>query len=50
MARSVRRPAHASILGDPATGVVAMVECDDGAHVRLLAVDPSARGAAWAMP
>jgi predicted N-acetyltransferase YhbS len=32
------------ILGDPATGVVAGVECDDGAHVRLLAVDPSARG------
>jgi GNAT superfamily N-acetyltransferase len=34
----------AVILGDPATGVVATVECDDGAHLRLLAVDPSARG------
>jgi predicted N-acetyltransferase YhbS len=34
----------ALILGDPATGVVAAVECDDGAHIRLLAVDPSARG------
>ena len=32
-----------AILGDPASGVVAMVECDDGAHIRLLAVDPSAR-------
>ena len=34
----------AAIFGDPATGVVATVECDDGAHIRLLAVDPSARG------
>jgi predicted N-acetyltransferase YhbS len=33
----------AVVLGDPSTGIVAMVECDDGAHVRLLAVDPSAR-------
>jgi predicted N-acetyltransferase YhbS len=32
-----------AILGDPASGVVATVECDDGAHIRLLAVDPSAR-------
>ena len=34
----------AVVRGDPTTGVVATVECDDGAHVRLLAVDPSARG------
>jgi predicted N-acetyltransferase YhbS len=34
----------AVLLGDPATGVVATVDCDDGAHIRLLAVDPSARG------
>ena len=34
----------ATVLGDPATGVVAVVECDDGAHIRLLAVDPAARG------
>ena len=33
------------ILGDPAAGVIAVVECDDGAHIRLLAVDPSARRA-----
>ncbi len=33
----------AVVLGDPATGVVALAECDDGPHVRLLAVDPSAR-------
>jgi len=33
------------IFGDPATGVVAAVECDDGAHIRLLVVDPAARGA-----
>ncbi|MGO9856999.1 MAG: GNAT family N-acetyltransferase [Acidimicrobiales bacterium] len=33
----------AVVLGDPATGVIAVVECDDGAHIRLLAVDPSAR-------
>jgi GNAT superfamily N-acetyltransferase len=31
--------------GDPSVGVVATVECDDGAHVRLLAVDPAHRGA-----
>jgi predicted N-acetyltransferase YhbS len=35
----------AVILGDPTRGVVAVVECEDGAHIRLLAVDPSARGA-----
>ncbi|MBV8463408.1 MAG: GNAT family N-acetyltransferase [Acidimicrobiales bacterium] len=33
----------AVVLGDPATGVVAVVGCDDGAHIRLLAVDPSHR-------
>jgi GNAT superfamily N-acetyltransferase len=33
----------AVVLGDPDVGVVAVVECDDGAHVRLLAVDPAAR-------
>jgi predicted N-acetyltransferase YhbS len=34
----------AVVMGDPSTGVVATVECDDGPHVRLLAVDPAARG------
>jgi len=34
----------ATVLGDPAVGVVATVESGDAAHVRLLAVDPSARG------
>jgi GNAT superfamily N-acetyltransferase len=34
----------ARIFGDPELGVAAVVECDDGAHVRLLAVDPPARG------
>ena len=33
-----------ALLGDPAAGVVAIAECADGAHIRLLAVDPSARG------
>lgn len=33
----------AVVLGDPTTGVVALAECDDGPHVRLLAVDPRAR-------
>ncbi|HWF16459.1 MAG TPA: GNAT family N-acetyltransferase [Acidimicrobiales bacterium] len=33
----------AVIFGDPARGVVAVVECDDGPHIRLLVVDPSAR-------
>ena len=32
-----------TVFGDPATGIVALVGCDDGAHVRLLAVDPAAR-------
>ncbi|MEY2420933.1 MAG: hypothetical protein QOI95_1000 [Acidimicrobiaceae bacterium] len=32
------------IRGDPSVGVVATVECDDGAHVRLLVVDPGERG------
>jgi GNAT superfamily N-acetyltransferase len=36
----------AVVLGDPSTGVVATVECDDGPHIRLLAVDPAARGRA----
>lgn len=34
----------AVVLGSPETGVVATVECDDGAHIRLLTVDPQARG------
>jgi predicted N-acetyltransferase YhbS len=34
----------AAVFGDPATGVVAAVTCDDGAHIRLLAVDPAHRG------
>ena len=33
----------AAVLGDPDVGVVAVVDCDDGAHVRLLAVHPSER-------
>jgi GNAT superfamily N-acetyltransferase len=32
------------VIGDAAEGVVAVAECDDGPHVRLLVVDPSARG------
>ena len=31
------------VLGTPDTGVVVVVECEDGAHIRLLAVDPAAR-------
>jgi GNAT superfamily N-acetyltransferase len=34
----------AIVRGDPERGVVATVRCDDGAHLRLLVVDPSARG------
>jgi GNAT superfamily N-acetyltransferase len=34
----------ATILGDPSVGAVAVVECGDGAHVRLLVVDAAARG------
>jgi predicted N-acetyltransferase YhbS len=34
----------AAVFGDPVTGVVAAVACDDGAHIRLLAVDPAHRG------
>jgi GNAT superfamily N-acetyltransferase len=34
----------AAVFGDISTGVVAVVECDDGAHVRLIAVYPAARG------
>jgi GNAT superfamily N-acetyltransferase len=33
----------AVVLGDPAAGVVALAECGDGLHIRLLAVEPSAR-------
>jgi len=33
----------ATVLGDPGVGVVAVVECDDGAHIRLLVVAPSER-------
>ena len=32
------------VLGDPSTGVVAVAECSDGPHVRLLVVDPAERG------
>ena len=31
------------LLGDPGVGVVAVAECADGPHIRLLAVDPSVR-------
>ncbi len=34
----------AVVRGDPAVGVVATVESDHGAHLRLLVVDPDARG------
>lgn len=34
----------AVVRGDPAVGVVASVESDAGAHVRLIVVDPTARG------
>ncbi len=34
----------AVVRGDPATGIVATVDADDGAHIRLLVVDPDARG------
>lgn len=34
----------AIVRGDPKVGVVATVTCDDGAHIRLLVVDPAARG------
>jgi mycothiol synthase len=33
----------AAVLGSAETGIVAAVECDDGAHIRLLAVDPTVR-------
>ena len=33
----------AVVQGSPGTGVVATVACDDGAHIRLLAVDPDVR-------
>src|SRR5580692_9343510 len=34
----------AVVLGDPGRGVVAVVACDDGPHIRLLVVDEPARG------
>ncbi len=34
----------AVVRGDPDTGIVATVQCDDGAHIRILVVDPAARG------
>jgi GNAT superfamily N-acetyltransferase len=37
----------AVVLGSPDTAVVAVVTCDDGAHIRLLAVDPAARRQGW---
>jgi GNAT superfamily N-acetyltransferase len=39
---AVEQPAV--VFGHPSSGVVAIVECDDGAHVRLIAVDPAERG------
>ena len=33
----------AAVFGAPETGVIVVVECEDGAHIRLLAVDPAAR-------
>jgi GNAT superfamily N-acetyltransferase len=33
-----------AVLGHPERGVIAIATCDDGPHVRLLAVDPDARG------
>ena len=33
----------AVVRGDPGIGVVATVDCDDGAHLRLLVVDPEMR-------
>jgi mycothiol synthase len=33
----------ATVLGSPDTGIVATVACEDGAHIRLLVVDPGAR-------
>lgn len=36
----------AVLVGDPRRGVIATVDCDDGAHIRLLAVDPAHRGRA----
>jgi GNAT superfamily N-acetyltransferase len=33
-----------AVLGDPDLGIVAVAECSDGPHIRLLAVDPAQRG------
>ena len=38
------RDQPAQVFGDPAWGVVAVAECEDGPHLRLLVVDPDARG------
>jgi GNAT superfamily N-acetyltransferase len=38
------REQPATVFAIPERGVAAVVECDDGPHLRLLAVDPSARG------
>jgi predicted N-acetyltransferase YhbS len=38
------REQPATVFSIPERGVAAVVECDDGPHLRLLAVDPSARG------
>src|SRR5579859_5514460 len=37
------REQAATVFTIPGRGVAAVVECDDGAHLRLLAVDPAAR-------
>ena len=34
----------AQLFGDPSSGVVAVAECEDGPHLRLLVVDPDVRG------
>ena len=49
VARGARRAPCARTINRPPSsetstrGVVAVVECDDGPHIRLMAVDPSAR-------
>src|SRR5262245_32390107 len=45
LARTLFAPDQpATILGDPARGVIATVESVGNGHVRLLVVEPSARG------
>jgi GNAT superfamily N-acetyltransferase len=34
----------ATVFGDPQVAVAAVVQCEDGPHIRLLVVDPAARG------